>query len=220
MWFNRLRDRKQAGEQLARILSRNTWPPDTIVAALPRGGVPLAYEISRALRLPMDICTVRKLGTPQQPELAMGAIATGGAVVLNHSVIRDMGVTTDQLVHEIELERAELDRREKKYREGEKPLSPAGKTVILVDDGIATGATVEAAIKAMRQRGARRVVVATGVASRDTVSRLLEEADEVYSVLTPDSLYSISQWYEDFDQVNDSEVCTLLDRAEGILVAT
>jgi putative phosphoribosyl transferase len=202
------------------MLSRKTWPTDTIVAALPRGGVPIAYEISRALRLPMDICTVRKLGTPQQPELAMGAIGTGGAVVLNRHVIRDMGVTTDQLVHEIELERAELDRRETKYRQGEKPLSPAGKTVILVDDGIATGATVEAAIKAMRQRGAKRVVVATGVAARETVSRLVEDADGVYSVLMPDSLHSIGEWYEDFEQVSDAEVCTLLDQAAEILVAT
>ncbi len=207
------RDRRQAGEQLARLLAKFKRAVNTLVIALPRGGVPVASEVAQALHLPLDICLVRKLGVPWHPELAMGAIAMGGVKVLNWELIGDLGIPATETDREVALERIELDRREKAYR-GDRPW-PAllDKIVIVVDDGIATGATVAAAIEALRLLGVKQVVIAVGVAARSARARLLRAADEVVCVLEPPQLSSIGEWFEDFSQVTDEEVRNLLSRS-------
>lgn len=209
--ISRFQDRREAGRLLAARLEEYRARPDCLLLGLPRGGVVVAAEIARALGLPMDVCLVRKLGAPFQPELAMGAVAFGGVLVLHQDLIDGWGITAAAVDRAIAREREELQRRETLYRDGRPPLDLYGKTVILVDDGIATGATVEAAISAMRQMRAGRVVVAAAVASAATARRLARVADEVVCVLMPEDLCSIGEWYEDFDQVTDGEVLTLLE---------
>lgn len=207
------RDRRQAGQALARLLARFHRAANTIVMALPRGGVPVAAEIAQALQLPLDICLVRKLGVPWQPELAMGAVATGGVKVLNGELIGDLAIPQADIDREVALERIELDRREKAYRGDQPRPDLRDKTVILVDDGIATGATAAAAIEASRLLGAKHVVIAVGVAAKSSLARLLGTADEVVCVLEPQHLSSIGEWFEDFSQVTDAEVRRLLSRS-------
>jgi putative phosphoribosyl transferase len=181
-----------------------------MVIALPRGGVVVGLEVARALDLPLDICVVRKLGVPFQPELAMGAVAMGGVTVLHRDVMEKLGITRQELDRETAYQLAELERRERAYR-GERPMPPlAGKTVLLVDDGIATGATAEAAMEALRRLGVTHLVVAAGVAPPDTIRRLSRSADEVVAVLRPAELSSIGEWYENFEQTSDAEVIHLL----------
>lgn len=203
-------DRRDAGQRLAKLLGKYQGRQDCMVIALPRGGVPVGFEVAQALGLPLDICVVRKLGVPFQPELAMGAVAMGGVTVLHQDVISDLDITEQEVQQEAASELDELRRREQVYR-GNRPM-PAleGKTVLLVDDGIATGATAEAAMEALRRLGVKHLVVAVGVAPPDTIARLSCNADEVVSVLMPATLSSIGEWYEDFMQTTDTEVVDLL----------
>jgi predicted phosphoribosyltransferase len=210
-------DRADAGRALARALEAHRGGTDTLVLGLPRGGVPVACEIARALALPLDVLVVRKLGLPWQPELAMGAIASGGALVLNDEVVRHLGGR----MHEFEAvrarEQAELERRERKYRGDRPPLDIRGRTGILVDDGLATGATMEAAVRALRALGAARVVVAVPVASPEARNRIAAVADEVVCLAAPMFFSAVGQWYADFGQTEDAEVQDLLARAHATL---
>jgi putative phosphoribosyl transferase len=208
-------DRADAGRALAKALGSMRGAADTIVLALPRGGVPVGFEIAQALGLPLDVLVVRKLGLPWQPELAMGAIASGGAVVLNEDVLRLAGGPTAALEQVKRQEQAELERREKQYRGARPPLDMTGRTGILVDDGLATGATMEAAVRALRALGARRVVVAVPVASPDARDRIAAVADEVVCLAAPMFFSAVGQWYRDFGQTSDSEVQELLGKASA-----
>jgi predicted phosphoribosyltransferase len=203
----------EAGRALVRLLLDYRAATDAIVLALPRGGVPVGFEVAQALGLPLDVLVVRKLGLPGQPELAMGAIASGGALVLNEEVLRfadDREAALDQVRRR---EQLELERREKQYRGARPPLQMAGRTGILVDDGLATGATMEVAVRALRRLGARRIVVAVPVASREARDRIAAVADEVVCLEAPVFFSAVGQWYRDFGQTSDAEVGELLAKA-------
>jgi predicted phosphoribosyltransferase len=206
-------DRTDAGRALADALAAWRGAGDVVVLGLPRGGVPVAYEIAIALGLPLDVLLVRKLGLPWQPELAMGAIASGGAVVLNDEVVRYLPQGSDALETVREREQRELERRERTFRGDRPPLEIHGRTGILVDDGLATGATMEAAVRALRKLGAARVVVAVPVASVEARARIAEIADEVVCLSAPAWFSAVGQWYRDFRQTDDAEVSELLERA-------
>jgi putative phosphoribosyl transferase len=210
----RLADRIDAGRQLAALLRENgVGDPDTIVLGLPRGGVPVAFEVATALDLPLDVIIVRKLGVPHQPELAMGAIGEDGIRTLNQDIVTGVGVGSEDLAAVEARERAELQRRAELFR-GDRPrISLAGRTALIIDDGIATGSTVRAACRVARAQGAKRVVVATPVAPPETVRRLAGDADDVYCVHTPRPFWAIGQFYRDFTQTRDDEVRRLLDQA-------
>jgi len=209
------RDRADAGRQLATRLSAYRDEP-VVVVALPRGGVPVAAEVAMALRAPLDVLVVRKLGCPWQPELGMGAIAEGDITVRNVELIARLGVDDAAVRSVADRERTELERRIRRYR-GERPPVPVeGRTVILVDDGIATGSTARAAVDVLRRRGAARVVLAAPVAPREAVATLGNAADEVVTVETPRLFMAIGQFYDDFSQTTDDEVAGLLaERSEG-----
>lgn len=204
------KDRTDAGKQLAERLAPYKDKADVIVLGLPRGGVPVAYEVASALHAPLDVYLVRKLGAPGQEELAMGAIATGGVMLLNHDVIRELDIS-DEIIRAISMrEWQEMARREGLYR-GDRPLPEvAGKTVILVDDGLATGFTMRAAIAALKKQGPARIVVAVPVAAAQTAAELSTEVDELVCLFTPDQFYAVGLWYGDFRPVTDEEVHTLL----------
>ncbi len=203
-------DRADAGRALARALVSFSGASDAIVLGLPRGGVPVASEIAHALGLPLDVLVVRKLGLPWQPELAMGAIASGGAIVLNENVLQYAPGREDLVEQVKHRELAELERRELEFRGTRPPLAVAGCTAIVVDDGLATGATMEAAVRALRSLGAARVVVAVPVASPEARDRIAPLADEVVCLETPRYFSAVGQWYMDFEQTSDSEVSRLL----------
>jgi putative phosphoribosyl transferase len=204
------RDRADAGRRLgAAVAARDLEAP--VVLALPRGGVPVAAEVARALQAPLDVILVRKLGAPGQPELAMGAIGEGGVRVLNDVVLRASAVTASQLSATEEREQRELERRAAVYRRGRAPVEIAGRTVVIVDDGLATGATARAAIAVARAHGAARVVLAVPVAPPDAVVDLAADADEIVTVETPARLWAIGAWYDDFRQTDDAEVERLLN---------
>lgn len=209
----RYADRADAGRVLARLLASRHDLEDGLVLALPRGGVPVGFEIARALAAPLDVLVVRKLGVPAQPELAMGAIATGDVRFLNQDVIYMARIPDESIEEVIRRELEELSRRERAYRGDAPPLEVRGRTVILVDDGVATGSTVRAALRAVRQLGAERVLVACPVASPEVVARIGEEADEVVCPLTPEDLWAIGYWYESFEQLSDADVRSYLERA-------
>jgi predicted phosphoribosyltransferase len=207
------RDRSDAGRTLAARLTQYGGRNDVLVLALPRGGVPVGYEIARALHLPLDLFVVRKLGTPGQPELAMGAIASGGVLVVNRDVVDALGIP-DYLVRQAaETEQQELARRERQYRGERPPLEVHGRTVILVDDGLATGSTMRAAAAALRRMEAARIVVAVPVAAPQTCEQLRAEVDELICAATPEPFLAVGQWYRDFSQTTDDEVRELLERA-------
>lgn len=195
---------------LAAQLSAYAGQPDVRVLALPRGGVPVGYEVARALGAPLDVFVVRKLGTPGYEELAMGAIAEGGVRVLNPSVLSRLDIAPEDLERAAAREAQELARRGKRYRDGRPPTDVRGKTVILVDDGLATGTSMRAAVAALRQLGPERLVVAVPVAAAQTCEALEPEVDELVCVSTPEPFYAVGQWYRDFDQTSDEEVRALL----------
>jgi predicted phosphoribosyltransferase len=205
-------DRAHAGRQLARQL-RQYAGPDTLVLALPRGGVPVAFPVAQALHAELDLMLVRKLGLPGQEEFAMGAIASGGVRVLQPGVPGLMGVTQQKVDEVTRREEQELARRERRYRGGRPPPRLRGRTVILVDDGIATGATMQAAVEVARHQAPARLVVAAPVGAPDTVSGLEEQVDEVVCLVTPPRFRAVGQWYRKFDQTSDEEVQDLLAQA-------
>ncbi len=209
-------DRNAAGEALAKELSDFADRDDVIVLALPRGGVPVAFEIARYLHAPLDVMLVRKLGTPGQQELAMGAIASGNIIVMNDSVVLQLGINQHSIDREIAQQRQELQRREQVYRGDRARCSVTGKTVILVDDGIATGATVRAAVKAIKQQKPARLIVAAPTAAADTAKIIAREVDQIVCLATPEPYYAVGNWYRNFDQTSDAEVCALLNRAAGL----
>ena len=202
------RDRHDAGRDLARHLARYANVPDVVVLGLPRGGVPVAYEVAAALHVPLDVFVVRKLGFPGHEELAVGAIASGGGVILDQDL--SAGLTKAQLDAVIRRELAELDRRESIYRRARPALSVKGKVVILVDDGLATGATMHAAVRSVRSLGAKRIVVAVPVSSQQAVDSLRLEADDVIATQIPAAFYAVGAYYDDFRQTSDEEVEALL----------
>ncbi len=210
-------DRHQAGRLLADLVELETAGEDVVVLALPRGGVPVGYEVATKLGAPLDVLLVRKLGVPWQPELAFGAIATGDVVVLNEDHVRGLGIGPEVVRDTVERERKELERRERLYRDEREPLDLEGKTVIVVDDGIATGSTVRAALESLAQRGAARRIVACPVAAIETIRSLEDEADAVLCVRTPVNFSAVGAWYEDFLPVSDNEVRQLLERAAAEL---
>ena len=206
------KNRTQAGRELAEALRPYANRPDVLILALPRGGVPVAYEVAKALNTPLDLMLVRKLGLPGHEELAVGAIATGGIRVLNTEVIQGLAIPEAQIEWIAAAELQELRRREKAYR-GERPsLEVQGRCVILIDDGLATGATMQAAIAAIRQQRPAEIVVAVPVAPPDTVALLREQADAVICPATPELFLGVGRWYEDFTQITDAEVRDLLGR--------
>ncbi|MFB2979332.1 phosphoribosyltransferase [Microseira sp. BLCC-F43] len=208
--MRRFRNRTEAGQLLAKKLTAYGNRTDVLVLGLPRGGVPVAYEIAVALNLPLDICLVRKLGAPGNKELAMGAIGMGGVMVLNQDVVESLHVSTQAIARVVALEEKELERRDRAYR-GERPFPDLqGLAIVLVDDGIATGATLRAAIATLRQQQPARIIVAVPVAPLSTYNELKAEVDEVVSLVTPERFYSISVWYDQFDQTTDEEVRHLL----------
>src|SRR5215471_14729898 len=202
------KDRVDAGRQLATKLSRYAGRQDVVVLGLPRGGVPVAAEVARALGAPFDVFLVRKLGVPGHAELAMGAIAEGGVEVLSDHLIRDIGIPAVAV-----RERLELDRRDALYRQGRARPPVRGRVVIVVDDGLATGASMQAAVLALKKLGPSRIVIAVPVGAMETCERLRQEADEVVCVTTPEPFQAVGLWYQRFDQTSDDEVRQLLARS-------
>ncbi|HDR9485973.1 TPA: phosphoribosyltransferase [Burkholderia aenigmatica] len=211
--FECFADRADAGCQLAGALRDYAGHGDVVVLALPRGGVPVAYPVACALHAPLDVLVVRKLGVPYDPELAMGAIATGGAIHLQRSVLRSMNVSSEQLADVIARETAELHRREALYRGAAAPLPVEGRIAIVIDDGVATGASMRVALQALRERHPARIVAAAPVAPAGTRHAFDDLADAFVTVTLPLSFFGISQFYARFEQTSDDEVRALLDAA-------
>lgn len=213
------RDRFEAGRLLAAALRHYAGHPDLLVLALPRGGVPVACELARALHAPLDLMLVRKLGVPGHEEFAMGAIASGGIRVISEDVVRALGIPDRAIATVAAHEEHELKRRELSYR-GDRPAAQVrGKTVILVDDGLATGSTMRAAVAALKAQGPERLVVAVPVAAPETCEAMRREVDEVVCALAPEPFFAVGQWYEDFSQISDEEVRQLLHRADEAWMA-
>lgn len=212
----RFLDRRDAGKKLAEKLMRFAGQAGLLVVALPRGGVIVADEIARALAAPLDVLVVRKLGAPGQEELAMGAIGPGGIRVLNRQVIRPLGITDRQIEEVARVEQAELARRERAYRGDRPPLALSGRIVLLVDDGLATGATMRAAIAVAKAGGAARIVVAVPGAPPDTSAAIAREVDEMIALETPPLFHAVGQLYREFDQVSDAEVCRVMAKALSV----
>ena len=206
------KDRVDAGEHLAERLRTYRARNDVVVLALPRGGVPIASEVARVLGVPFDVIVVRKLGVPGHEELAMGAIAAGGVRLVNHDVVDALRIPDSVLDSVAMQEAVELDRREQLYRGGRAPLGLTGKIVIVVDDGLATGSTMRAAVMAARQQKPARVIVAVPVGAPSTCAELAREADEVVCLRTPDPFVAVGLWYRDFTPTSDNEVRSLLDQ--------
>jgi putative phosphoribosyl transferase len=209
----RFRDRTEAGRLLAERLRAYAGRNDVLVLALPRGGVPVAYEVAKELGAPLDVFVVRKLGVPGHEELAMGAVASGGLIVLDEGLVRALGVPEAELRRVVERELRELERRDAAYRGRREPPDLQGKTVILVDDGLATGSTMRAAALAVRRLSPARVVVAVPVAAEETCDEFRDVVDEVVCHLTPKPFQAVGLWYEDFSQTTDDEVRELLGPA-------
>ncbi|MGB9465235.1 MAG: phosphoribosyltransferase [Candidatus Acidiferrum sp.] len=207
------RNRAEAGEQLALHLAEYANREDVVVLGVPRGGVPIAFKVATALNLPLDIFVLRKLGVPGHEELAFGAIGSGGVRVLDRAVVEAIGLSNTDIEMVTQAETTELARRERIYRGGRPPLDLQGKTVILVDDGIATGSSLRAGVRALRQLQPAAIVIAAPVAPRASINRLKSEVDDVVCVAVPETFYGVGQFYEDFSQVADEEVIALLDTA-------
>jgi putative phosphoribosyl transferase len=213
------RDRTDAGKKLASRLTGYANRDDLQVLALPRGGVPVAYEVAKALHAPLDIFLVRKLGVPGHEELAMGAIATGGVRVLNDDVVGYLDIPADVIDAVTEIELAELERRERAYRGDRREPEVQGKTVILIDDGLATGSTMRAAAKALRQQNPARIVVAVPVSASQTCDEYRMGVDEIICAQTPEPFMGVGMWYRDFSQTTDEEVREILARPEDLNTA-
>ena len=209
----RYRDRREAGRELATKLSAWAGRDDVLVIGLPRGGVPVAFEVARALRVPLDVFVVRKLGVPGHEEFAMGAIASGGVRVVQRDVVRQLGLPDAVVERVAATERRELERRERLYRDDRPFPDVRGRTVIVVDDGLATGASMQAAVAALRALEPTRIVVASPVGARETCDALAHAADECVCSRVPDPFYAVGIWYADFGQTTDDEVRALLDEA-------
>jgi predicted phosphoribosyltransferase len=214
------RDRQDAGARLALELEGYAERPDVVVLALPRGGVPVGYEVATRLALPLDVMVVRKLGVPGHSELAMGAIASGGVQVVDGSITSALRISSEDFQAVLVAERAELERRERLFRDDRPPLDVHDKTVILVDDGLATGATMRAAVEGLRRRGPAEIVIAVPVGSADICDALRPLVDDITCLLQPMDLYAIGLWYREFSQTSDSEVRALLDAARRALEGT
>lgn len=211
----KFRDRAQAGRQLAALLRRRGGFADAVVLALPRGGVPVAFEVARALRLPLDVLVVRKLGLPEQPEYAFGALAGDGLPEIDEHLVRTLDLRPSEIDAVVRAELAELARRTQVYR-GDRPACEVqGRTVLVIDDGLATGATMRAAVRGLRRQGAGSVIAAVPVASPEACEALQREADDVLCVRCPTVFRAVGAWYEDFSQTTDEEVCALLAQARG-----
>ncbi len=206
-------DRSDAGKKLAQDLMQYRGRADVIVLALPRGGVPVAYAVARALDVPLDIFLVRKLGVPGHEELAMGAIASGGVRVLNPEVIRSLRIPGNVVNHVSEHEQRELERREREYRGSRPHTSLAGRVVILIDDGLATGASMRAAVEGVRYQNPARIIVAVPTGAPEACAQLASIADQVVCHATPEPFQGVGLWYDDFAQTSDEEVRELLDQA-------
>lgn len=211
----RFRDRRDAGRRLAehRRLRGYKGRDDVIVLALPRGGVPVGYEVAEAVGLPLDVFVVRKLGVPGHEELAMGALASGGTRVMEPEVLRRLDLDEAAIAAVVAEQRRELEQRESRYREGSEAPDVRGLTVLLVDDGLATGSTMRAAVRALKAQNPTAVIVAVPTAPSETCERLRQDADEVVCAITPEFFYAVGAWYEHFDQTTDEEVIELLARA-------
>jgi len=209
----RYRDRTEGGRFLAEQLQSYAGRPDVVVLALPRGGVPVGYEVAKEIRAPLDVFVVRKLGVPGHEELAMGAIATGGVLVLDEGLLRTLGIDRAELERAVTREAQELERREQAYRDDRAPPDLEGKTVILVDDGLATGSTMHAAATAVRRQNPARIVVAVPVAAAETCDAFRDVVDEIVCGVTPRPFHAVGLWYDDFSQTSDDEVRELLARA-------
>jgi putative phosphoribosyl transferase len=209
------RDRADGGRQLAAKLAAYSNQPKLLVLALPRGGVPVAYEVARALGAELDVFLVRKLGVPGHEELAMGAVASGGVRVLNPDVVDALGIPEHVIQSVAVHEQRELERREAAYRDGQPPPNVRGKSVILVDDGLATSSTMRAAAMALRQQQPQRLIVGVPISSPETCDAFRDEVDEIVCAITPEPFYAVGIWYHDFSQTTDDEVRDLLRRAAG-----
>jgi putative phosphoribosyl transferase len=206
-------DRTDAGRQLARKLAKYRGNPSVVVLALPRGGVPVGFEVAEAIEAPLDVFLVRKLGIPGHEELALGAIASGGVRVLNHDVLYMSGIDEQGIDAIAEREQKELERRERAYRTGRSPVEIEGRVVILIDDGLATGATMLAATRAIRKLRPEKLIVAVPVSAPETCNHFRREVDEIVCAETPRPFQAVGLWYEDFSQTTDDEVRDLLARA-------
>lgn len=213
------RNRMEAGQKLASNLQAYRGQPDVLILALPRGGVPVGCEISRALHAPVDVFVVRKLGVPWNSELAMGAVATGGVRVFDEETVRSLAIPSEEIARVAAEEERELERRERAYRGSRTPLPIAGKRVILVDDGIATGSTMRAGVAALRCLQPARIVIAVPVAPRAACAMLRKVAEEVICLIEPEDFFAISEWYQDFTQLTDEDVQNLLESSSGLLSA-
>jgi putative phosphoribosyl transferase len=213
-------DRTDAGRQLAGELTRFAGEKNLLVLALPRGGVPVAFEVAKSLGAPLDVFVVRKLGVPGQEELAMGAIASGGVRVLNEDIIRSLGIFEDQIARVAANEQRELERREFVYRSGRTSPEIAGRTVILIDDGLATGATMRAAVLAVKAQKPRKLVVAVPTGAPDSCTLIKKMVDEAICLITPAPFGGVGAWYRDFSQTSDREVQQLLKEAEVLAFET
>jgi predicted phosphoribosyltransferase len=209
------KDRTEAGQELAKALSDYAGRDDVVVLGLPRGGMPVAREVADALDAPLDTFVVRKLGVPGHEELAMGAVASGGVRVMNRHTVKELNISEDAVERVAQREQQELRDRESRYREGAEPVDVSGRTVLLVDDGLATGASMRAAVQAVRERGPAGVVVAVPVAPPETCHDMRKEADACICVETPESFGGVGGWYEDFAQVTDDEVRDILSEARS-----
>jgi putative phosphoribosyl transferase len=209
------KNRRDAGRVLAEVLRNRGFAgrPSVVVLALPRGGVPVGYEVAKGLHAPLDVFIVRKLGVPGHEELAMGAIASGGTRVLNHDVVNMLNIPDAVIDRITAAETAELQRRERDYRGNSSPLSVRGRTVIIVDDGLATGSTMRAAAAALRQQEPVKIAVAVPVAAHETCQAFRNEVDEIVCAIMPDPFHAVGLWYEDFSQTSDEEVRKLLSQA-------
>ena len=217
MFADRIDAGQRLGAHLQEFFSEERADRQIVVLALPRGGVPVAYQVAKALGSPLDVFVVRKLGAPQQPELAMGAIASGGVRAINEEVVRALHVTPEQLAETVERETRELERREHAYRGDRAPVDVKGRCALVVDDGVATGYTMRAAVTALRQREPGKIIIAVPVAAKDTFEELKRHADAVVCLITPFDFAAVGQWYRHFDQTSDEEVRLLLERSAEVM---